>query len=282
MNTLKTGLLMAGLSVLLVMAGSAIGGQQGAVIFFVISLGMNFFSYYYSDKIVIRMTGAQPVSEHEAPELYSIIRKLSANAGIPVPKLYVTPAEQPNAFATGRSPQHAAVAVTRGLLRILDHNEVEGVIAHELAHIKNRDILIGTIAASMAGAISMIANIAQWGMIFGGFRGDDDEGGGSLLGSLLVMLVAPIAAMLIQMAVSRSREYMADATGARLAGQTAGLSNALLKLERASLQLPMEVNPAVSHMFIVQPLTASSISRLFSTHPTTADRVEKLRALKVN
>ncbi|HBQ85560.1 MAG TPA: protease HtpX [Syntrophomonas sp.] len=282
MNTLKTGLLMAGLSVLLVMAGSAIGGQQGAVIFFVISLGMNFFSYYYSDKMVIRMTGAQPVSEHEAPELYSIIRKLSANAGIPVPKLYVTPTEQPNAFATGRSPQHAAVAVTRGLLRVLDHNEVEGVIAHELAHIKNRDILIGTIAASMAGAISMIANIAQWGMIFGGFRGDDDEGGSSLLGSLLVMLVAPIAAMLIQMAVSRSREYMADATGARLAGQTAGLSNALLKLERASLQLPMEVNPAVSHMFIVQPLTASSISRLFSTHPATADRVEKLRALKVN
>jgi heat shock protein HtpX len=225
MNTLKTGLLMAGLSVLLVMAGSAIGGQQGAVIFFVISLGMNFFSYYYSDKMVIRMTGAQPVSEHEAPELYSIIRKLSANAGIPVPKLYVTPTEQPNAFATGRSPQHAAVAVTRGLLRVLDHNEVEGVIAHELAHIKNRDILIGTIAASMAGAISMIANIAQWGMIFGGFRGDDDEGGSSLLGSLLVMLVAPIAAMLIQMAVSRSREYMADATGARLAGQTAGLSN---------------------------------------------------------
>ena len=282
MNTLKTGLLMAGLSVLLVMAGSAIGGQQGAVIFFVISLGMNFFSYYYSDKMVIRMTGAQPVSEHEAPELYSIIRKLSANAGIPVPKLYVTPTEQPNAFATGRSPPHAAVAVTRGLLRVLDHNEVEGVIAHELAHIKNRDILIGTIAASMAGAISMIANIAQWGMIFGGFRGDDDEGGSSLLGSLLVMLVAPIAAMLIQMAVSRSREYMADATGARLAGQTAGLSNALLKLERASLQLPMEVNPAVSHMFIVQPLTASSISRLFSTHPATADRVEKLRALKVN
>ena len=282
MNTLKTGLLMAGLSVLLVMTGSAIGGQQGAVIFFVISLGMNFFSYYYSDKMVIRMTGAQPVSEHEAPELYSIIRKLSANAGIPVPKLYVTPTEQPNAFATGRSPQHAAVAVTRGLLRVLDHNEVEGVIAHELAHIKNRDILIGTIAASMAGAISMIANIAQWGMIFGGFRGDDDEGGSSLLGSLLVMLVAPIAAMLIQMAVSRSREYMADATGARLAGQTAGLSNALLKLERASLQLPMEVNPAVSHMFIVQPLTASSISRLFSTHPATADRVEKLRALKVN
>lgn len=282
MNTLKTGLLMAGLSVLLVMAGSAIGGQQGAVIFFVFSLGMNFFSYYYSDKMVIRMTGAQPVLEQEAPELYSIIRKLSANAGIPVPKLYVTPAEQPNAFATGRSPQHAAVAVTRGLLRVLDHNEVEGVLAHELAHIKNRDILIGTIAASMAGAISMIANIAQWGMIFGGFRGDDDEGGGSLLGSLLVMLVAPIAAMLIQMAVSRSREYMADATGARLAGQTAGLSNALLKLERASLQLPMEVNPAVSHMFIIQPLTASSISRLFSTHPTTTDRVEKLRALKVN
>lgn len=282
MNTFKTGLLMAGLSILLVMAGSAIGGQQGAMIFFIISLGMNFFSYYYSDKIVIRMTGAQPVSEQEAPELYSIIRKLSANAGIPVPKLYVTPAEQPNAFATGRSPQHAAVAVTRGLLRILDHNEVEGVIAHELAHIKNRDILIGTIAASMAGAISMIANIAQWGLIFGGFRGDDEEGGGSLIGSLLVMLVAPIAAMLIQMAVSRSREYMADATGARLAGHTAGLSSALLKLERASGQLPMQVSPAVSHMFIVQPLTASSLSRLFSTHPSTAERVQKLQALKLS
>jgi heat shock protein HtpX len=214
MNTFKTGFLMAGLSILLIMAGGAIGGQQGAMIFFVISLGMNFFSYYYSDKIVIRMTGAQPVSEQESPELYEIVRKLSGKAGIPVPKLYVTPAEQPNAFATGRSPSHAAVAVTRGLLRILDYNEVEGVIAHELAHIKNRDFLIGTIAASMAGAISMIANIAQWSLIFGGFRGDDDEGGGNLIGSLLVMLVAPLAAMLIQMAVSRSREYMADATGA--------------------------------------------------------------------
>ncbi|HEX3012329.1 MAG TPA: zinc metalloprotease HtpX [Syntrophomonadaceae bacterium] len=281
MNTLKTGFLMAGLTVLLVLAGSAIGGQQGAVIFFIISLGMNFFSYYYSDKIVIRMTGAQPVSEQESPELYAIVRKLSVRAGIPVPQLYVTPAEQPNAFATGRSPHHAAVAVTRGLLRILDHDEIEGVLGHEIAHIKNRDILIGTIAASMAGAISMIANIAQWGLLFGGFNGDDDEGGGSLIGSLVVMLVAPIAAMLIQMAVSRSREYMADATGAGLAGQTAGLSNALLKLERASLQVPMQVNPSVSHMFIVQPLTASSLSRLFSTHPATADRVERLQTLRV-
>lgn len=280
MNTLKTGLLMTGLSVLLVLAGNAIGGQQGAMIFFVISLGMNFFSYYYSDKIVIRMSGAKEISEYEAPELYSIIRRLTGRAGIPMPKLYVTPAEQPNAFATGRSPQHAAVAVTRGLLRILDHDEVEGVLAHELAHVKNRDILIGTIAASMAGAISMLANIAQWGLIFGGMRGDDDEGAGGMVGSLLVMIIAPIAAMIIQMAVSRSREYMADETGARMAGQTAGLSNALLKLERGARQLPMEVSPAVSHMYIVQPLSGSSLNNLFSTHPPIADRVARLQALK--
>lgn len=282
MNTLKTGILMVGLSALLVLAGGAIGGQQGAIVFFVISLGMNFFSYYYSDKIVIRMARAQEISEQEAPELYSIIRKLSGRAGIPMPKLYATPAEQPNAFATGRSPQHAAVAVTKGLLRILDHDEIEGVLAHELAHIKNRDILIGTIAASMAGAISMIANIAQWGLIFGGFRGDDDEGGGGFIGSLLVMLIAPIAAMIIQMAVSRSREYLADETGARMAGQTSGLSRALLKLERGAQQLPMEVSPAAAHMFIVQPLAGSSLSRLFSTHPAIADRVEKLQALRIN
>lgn len=282
MNTLKTGFLMAGLSVLLVLAGGAVAGRQGAIVFFIISLAMNFFSYYYSDKLVIRMTGAQEISEQEAPELYSIIRRLTARAGLPMPKLYVTPAEQPNAFATGRSPQHAAVAVTRGLLRILDHNEVEGVLAHELAHVKNRDILIGTIAASMAGAISMIANIAQWGLIFGGLQGNDDENGGSFLGSLVVMLVAPIAAMIIQMAVSRSREYLADETGARMAGQTAGLSSALLKLERAAQQLPMDVSPATSHMFIVQPLTGSAAARLFSTHPAIADRVQRLQAMRIN
>lgn len=275
MNTMKAWLLMGGLSALLVALGYAVGGQSGAMIFFVISLGMNFFSYYYSDKMVVRMTGSTPITEAEAPELYAMVRRLTQRAGIPMPSIYLTPSEQPNAFATGRNPEHAVVAVTGGLLRILDRSEVEGVIAHEIAHIKNRDILIGTIAASMAGAVSMIANVAQWGAFLGGFGGDEDDGG-SLVGTLLMAILAPIAAMIIQMAISRSREYLADETGARLAGSSRGLSSALLKLEAASNQIPMAVSPAASHMFIVNPLSADFMMKLFSTHPPIADRVRRL------
>lgn len=280
MNNLKVLILMGGLSVLLVMLGNAWMGQSGAILFFVISLGMNFFSYYYSDKLVIKMTGARELSSAEAPQLHSMIRRLTERAGIPMPKVYMTPSMQPNAFATGRDPQHAAVAVTSGLMQILDQNEVEGVLAHEIGHIKNRDILIGTIAASLAGAISMLANVAQWGAMFGGLGRNDDEGGGGLVGVLAMAILAPIAAMIIQMAISRSREYQADATGARLSGSPRGLANALLKLEASSQRIPMEVSPSAAHMFIVNPLSGFNLARLFSTHPATAERVKRLNSMQ--
>jgi heat shock protein HtpX len=279
-NTLKVWMLMAVLTVLLVLLGQAVGGQSGALFFLIIALGMNFFSYYYSDKIAIKMTGSRPVSESEAPELYAIVRRLAAKAGLPMPKLYITPSPQPNAFATGRNPQNSAVAVTEGLMRMLNRTELEGVLAHELAHIKNRDVLVGTVAAAMAGAITMIASLIKWGAILGMNR-DGDEGPGHLAGALVLAIVAPIAAMLIQLAVSRSREYMADATGAWMAGNSDGLANALLKLERGAQAMPMEVNPAASHLFIVNPLSGSAVLNLFSTHPPIADRVRKLRELRL-
>ncbi len=282
MNNLKVLILMGGLTVLLVMLGNAWMGQSGALLFFIISLGMNFFSYYYSDKLVIKMTGARELSSAEAPQLHSMIRRLADRAGIPMPKVYITPSRQPNAFATGRNPQHAAVAVTAGLMQILNQDEVEGVLAHEIAHIKNRDILIGTIAASLAGAISMLANVAQWGAMFGGLGGSrDDEGGGGLIGLLAMAILAPIAAMIIQMAISRSREYQADATGARLSGSSRGLANALLKLEASAQRIPMEVSPSAAHMFIVNPLSGFNLASLFSTHPATADRVKRLNSMQV-
>lgn len=280
MKNLKALALMGGLSVLLVLLGSALAGQSGAIIFFVISLGMNLFSYYYSDKLVIKMTSAQEISESQAPQIYAIIRKLTGNAGIPMPKVYVTPSPQPNAFATGRNPQNSAIAVTQGLMQILNQDEVEGVIAHEIAHIKNRDILIGTIAASMAGAISMIANVAQWGLMFGGLGGSDDDESGGILGTLAMVILAPLAAIVIQMAISRSREYLADETGARLAGKPDGLSNALLKLEAAAQRVPMQVSPAAAHMFIVNPLAGVSLASLFSTHPPIAQRVARLNSMR--
>jgi len=280
MNNFKVWLMMAGLSVILVLIGNAVGGSNGAMLFFLISLGMNFFSYYYSDKVAIKMTRSQPVSEEEVPELYAIVRRLTQRAGLPMPRIYITPSPQPNAFATGRNPAHAAVAVTEGLLQILNKTELEGVLAHELAHVKNRDVLVGTIAATFAGAISMLANIIQWGAIFGMGR-DDEEGGGSMIGGLLLAIIAPIAAMIIQMAISRSREYMADEEGARFAGNTGGLANALLKLESAAHRIPMQVNPAASHMFIVNPLSGASMARLFSTHPPIEDRVKRLSELRV-
>ncbi|HBC94275.1 MAG TPA: protease HtpX [Pelotomaculum sp.] len=281
MNNFKVWLMMAGLSVILVLIGNAVGGSNGAILFFLISLGMNFFSYYYSDKVAIKMTRSQPVSEEEVPELYAIVRRLTQRAGLPMPRIYITPSPQPNAFATGRNPARAAVAVTEGLLRILNKTELEGVLAHELAHVKNRDVLVGTIAATFAGAISMLANIIQWGAIFGMGRSDDEQGGGSMIGGLLLAIIAPIAAMIIQMSISRSREYMADEDGARFAGNTGGLSNALLKLESAAHRIPMQVNPAASHMFIVNPLSGASMARLFSTHPPIEDRVKRLSELSV-
>lgn len=280
MNTIKVWLLMGALSMLLVFLGSAIGGQSGAMLFFMIAMAMNFFGYFYSDKIAIKMTGSYPVSEAEAPELYAMIKKLSQRAGIPMPRLYVTPSDQPNAFATGRNPANSAVAVTEGIMRLLNRSEVEGVLAHELAHIKNRDVLVGTIAAALAGAVTMMANAFQWAAIFGMGRSDDEEGG-SMAGGLLMAFLAPIAAMIIQMAISRSREYMADATGAQIAGTADGLSNALLKLESAAHRIPMAVNPAASHLFIVNPLSGASLMKLFSTHPPIQERVARLRNIRL-
>jgi heat shock protein HtpX len=280
LNNFKVFLLMGLLSVILVLIGGAVGGRSGAMLFFLISLGMNFFSYYFSDKVAISMTRSQPVSEKEAPELYNIVRGLTQRAGLPMPRLYVTPSPQPNAFATGRNPANSAVAVTEGLLHLLNRTELEGVLAHELAHIKNRDVLVGTVAATFAGAIAMLANIIQWGAIFGMGR-DDEEGGAGFLGAILLAVIAPIAAMIIQMAISRSREYGADESGARFAGNTGGLANALLKLESSARRIPMQVNPAASHLFIVNPLSGQSLARLFSTHPPISDRVERLKKMRV-
>jgi len=280
MNTMKTGVLLVALTALIVLIGGSLGGMRGTVFAFIIALVMNVVSYWFSDKIVLAMYRAKPVSETEAPELYSLIRKLTTEAGLPMPKLYIVPNEMPNAFATGRNPSHAAVAVTEGLMRILDRSEVEGVIAHELAHVKNRDILISTIAATLAGAIMMIARMAQFAAIFGGYGGRDDrDSGGGIFGFLLAIIVAPIAALMIQMAISRSREYQADATGAQISGKPMGLANALLKLDRASQIVPSDANPATAHMFIVNPLTGGGLMGLFSTHPPIPERVARLEAI---
>jgi len=281
MNMLKTGVLLVALTALIVFIGGLIGGTNGTIIAFAIALVMNLGSYWFSDKIVLTMYRAKPITEAEAPDLYSLVGRLTTEAGLPMPKLYAIPSEMPNAFATGRNPQHAAVAVTQGLLRILDRSEIEGVIAHELAHVKNRDILISTIAATLAGAIMMIARMAQFAAIFGGGRDDREEGGGGggMIGLLVAMIVAPIAALMIQMAISRSREYQADATGARISGKPMGLAHALLKLERGLQYVPSDANPATAHMFIVNPLRGGGVLSLFSTHPATADRVARLETM---
>jgi heat shock protein HtpX len=273
---------MAALTILVVLLGRMIGGQQGMVMAFLLALGMNFFSYWYSDKMVLAMTNAQPVDAHEAPELYAMVERLAQRAGLPMPRLYVVPDETPNAFATGRNPEHAAVAVNRGLLRILDQAEVEGVLAHELAHVKHRDILISTIAATMAGALTMLAHWAQFAMMFGGYgRGEDEEEGGmNPLAGLILIIVAPIAAMLIQFAISRSREYAADEAAGRLTGRPMNLASALVRLEQTVQMLPSHANPATAHMYIVNPLHGGGIASLFSTHPSTADRIARLQALE--
>lgn len=278
MNSAKTAALMMGLTILLVFAGGALGGQGGMIFAFVFALAMNAFSYWFSDKVVLKMYRAKEATEQEAPELYDVVRSLALRANMPVPKVYLIPDDAPNAFATGRNPQHAAVAATTGILKILSRDELTGVMAHELAHVRNRDILIGTIAATIAGAITLLANMAQWAMIFGGSRSDDDDGGG-ILGLIAMMIIAPIAAMLIQMAISRSREYQADATGARLCGNPLWLASALRKLEIASKRVPMDANPATAHMFIVNPLRGGSVAKLFSTHPPMDDRVARLERM---
>jgi heat shock protein HtpX len=275
----KTAVLLAVLTAMLVVIGGAIGGQQGMVIAFFFAVAMNFFSYWFSDKIVLSMYGAQPIDESRAPRLYAIVRRLATKAGIPVPRVYLIPTETPNAFATGRNPQHAAIAVTEGIMRILDEDELEGVLAHELSHVTNRDILISTIAATLAGAITYLAHMAQWGAMFGGARHDDEEGGNPIA-MLVLAILAPIAAMLVQMAVSRSREFQADATGARLAGRPWPLAKALEKLEVASKVEPMNASPATAHLFIVNPLSGQSLMRLFSTHPPIEERIARLRAMR--
>jgi heat shock protein HtpX len=273
MNTLKTMVFMVALTLLLVWAGAAFGGKTGMTIALVFALMMNAFTYWFSDKIVLRMYGAREVSKAEAPELHEIVRRLAQKARIPMPRIYIINQAQPNAFATGRSPNHAAVAVTTGIMRILSVEELEGVIGHELAHIKHRDILISTIAATIAGAISYLAYMAQWAMIFGGR--DDDEGGNPFV-AIIMMIVAPIAAMIIQMAISRSREYAADSGGARIAGNPRYLASALKKLHMASRQIPLEAQPATAHLFIVNPLSGGTVARLFSTHPPIEERIARL------
>ena len=279
-NVFKTGLLLAVLTALLVLIGGAVGGRQGMIVAFFFAVVMNVFSYWFSDKIVLAMYQAQPVEEASAPRLYSIVRRLTTRAGIPMPRVYLIPTETPNAFATGRDPDHAVIAVTEGIMRILDEEELEGVLAHELAHVKNRDVLISTIAATLAGAITYLAHMAQWAAMFGG-RGQDDEEGTNPIAAIVMAVLAPIAAMLVQMAVSRAREYQADATGAKLAGKTWGLSKALEKLQMAQQVVPMNANPATAHLFIVNPLSGRSFATLFSTHPPLEDRIERLRAMRL-
>ena len=278
-NMLKTTVFLALLTGLFIAVGGLLGGRSGMVMALVFALIMNFVSYWFSDKIVLKMYGAKPLGEGDLPVVQRIVRKLATQANIPMPKLYLLPSESPNAFATGRNPQHAAVAVTEGILRIMDERELEGVLAHELSHVLNRDILISTIAATVAGAISMLANMAHWGMMFGGSR--DEEGRSSNpIALLATIILAPLAAMLIQMAVSRSREYQADASGAKLTHNPEGLASALGKLGQATKMIPMDANPATAHLFIVNPLNGRALMNLFSTHPPLEDRIERLRRMR--
>ncbi len=277
-NQIRTTILLAVMTALILWVGQLLGGRQGMIIALIFAAAMNFFSYWYSDKLVLKMYRAGEVNPAQAPELYETVRRLTQRAGLPMPKLYVIPQQTPNAFATGRNPEHAVVAVTEGLLNIMEHDEVAGVLAHELAHVKNRDILIGSIAATMAGAIMVLATMARWSAIFGGAGSNDDEGGGTgFIGLIAMSIIAPMAAMIIQMAISRSREYQADATGAGFAGNPEGLARALEKLGSYSKRLPMNANPSTAHMFIVNPLSGKNLMNLFSTHPPLEERIARLR-----
>ncbi len=283
MNGFRTTILLAALTALVVWIGQMVGGPSGAILALIMAGAMNFFSYWYSDKIVLKMYGGQEVTTHDDPELYGLVAELAAKGGLPMPKVYVIPEATPNAFATGRNPEHAAVAVTQGIRRILNKRELAGVLGHELAHVKHRDILISSIAATMAGAISYLAYMAQWAAIFGGGSRDREGGGSGIFGLLFMMIVAPMAAMLIQMAVSRSREYMADAGGAKISGDPLALASALRKLHMGAQNIPLQVSDATAsstaHMFIVNPLTGSGMAKLFSTHPAMEERVARLEAM---
>ena len=280
-NQIKTVLLLGSLTALIIFIGNAVGGRQGMYFAFFFAVLINFGSYWFSDKIVLRLYRAEEASPQDFSWLYSIVSRLSQSAGIPQPRIFIIPSDSPNAFATGRNPEHAVVAATAGIMRILSRDELEGVIAHELAHVKNRDILISSIAATMAGAIMMLGSMVRWAAMFGGFsRSDDDDQGGGLAGMIVLAIIAPIAAMLIQLAISRSREYLADATGASLAGTPMGLANALEKLESASQRIPLDSNPATAHLFIVNPLAGRSFINLFSTHPPIEERIKRLRGMR--
>ncbi len=280
MNVIKTSILMAGLTALLIVAGGSLGGQTGLMIALLFALVMNVGSYWFSDQIVLKMYNAEEAGPQTAPELYQIVADLSQKAGLPMPRVYLINDDTPNAFATGRNPEHAAVAATTGIMRILSRDELAGVMAHELAHVKHRDTLIGTVSATIAGTISGLASMAQWAMIFGMGRNNENGGGG--FASILMMILAPIAASLIQMAISRSREFAADAEGARISGKPMGLANALRKMQAMNQQHPMhaaDAHPATAHMFIINPLSVRSLGQLFSTHPETTERIRRLEAM---
>ena len=279
-SQIKTALLLGLLTVLFCIVGQAMGGRSGLVIAFALALAMNLGSYWFSDNIVLSMYQARELSPADAPGLHAMVEELARNGGIPKPRIMLIPQEAPNAFATGRDPEHGVVAVTQGLMRLLSPEELRGVIAHELGHIKNRDILVQSIAAVLGGAVMMLANMLQWASIFGGSRSSDEEGGGSgVLGGLLMAILAPIAASLIQMAISRSREYLADAAGAELSGTPLALAGARGKLDTYSRQIPMNASPATENMFIVNPFAGVSMASLFSTHPPTEERIRRLRAM---
>ncbi|HYL92199.1 MAG TPA: zinc metalloprotease HtpX [Alphaproteobacteria bacterium] len=277
MNTLKTAFLLTLLTLLALVVGEYLGGQNGMIIAFAVAAVTNFISYFFSDKIALAMYGAKPVTREELPRVYSVVERLAAKIGIPVPKVYVIPMDSPNAFATGRNPSHASVAVTQGILNLLNDDELEGVLAHELGHVRNRDILTSSIAATLAGAITMLARMGYWASMFGGYGGGDDRdrrGGG--LGTLFMLILAPIAALLIQLWVSRTREYEADASGAHFTGNPYALASALKKLDAVSKRIPMQATPSTAHLFIVQPLMGMDFSSLFSTHPPIYKRIERL------
>jgi heat shock protein HtpX len=281
MNTFKSTLLLVSLTLILVLIGDRIGGENGMVLAFLLSAVMNFVAYFYSDKIALRIYRAQPVTREQLPRAYQAVERLAAKDGLPIPKIYVLPTESPNAFATGRNPKHASVAVTRGILELLNDEDLEGVLAHELGHVKNRDILTSSIAATLSGAITLIARMGYWASLFGGYgggrggRGGRDRDGGGL-GALIMLIVAPIAATLIQLAISRSREYEADATGAHTTGNPYALASALQKLEDYSKRLPLQATPSTAHLFIIAPLVGGGIGSLFSTHPPTKERIRRL------
>jgi heat shock protein HtpX len=276
MNTVKTVLLLGLLTGLFIFAGGALGGQVGIVIAFVFAVAMNFGAWWFSDKLVLKLHGARPLEESQAPRVHSMVANLAQKAGMPMPRIYLVSSPSPNAFATGRSPDHAAVAVTTGILELMSHEELEGVLAHELSHVKNRDTLISTISATLAGAIMMLASMARWAAIFGGFGGRDDDGDNNIFGLLLMAILAPVAALLIQMAVSRSREYQADASAAQLVGHGHGLASALRKLGQVSPRRPMGSSPVMGHLYIVNALSAKSFMGLFSTHPPLESRIARL------